>query len=114
MPTHFKSDDSLIDYLHYDDGDGGRFGAQYDCLSSVQQHRAVGIFGRRLYTPDIGGKRNFPGRPDDRPADASPIGEPWLLLAFALLFGGWKMLIDGVLYIVRDDKIYDCRGVLVH
>ena len=65
-------------------------------------------------TSDIGGKRNFPGRPDDRPVDASPIGEPWLLLAFALLFGGWKMLIDGVLYIVRDDKIYDCRGVLVH
>lgn len=30
------------------------------------------------------------------------------------LFGEWKMLIDGVLYIVRDDKIYDCRGVLVH
>ena len=71
-------------------------------------------YSGRGYTPDIGGKRNFPGRPDDRPADASPIGEPWLLLAFALLFGGWKMLIDGVLYIVRDDKIYDCRGVLVH
>ena len=44
------------------------------------------------YTPDIGGKRNFPSRPDDRPADASPIGEPWILLAFALLFGGWITL----------------------
>lgn len=35
------------------------------------------------------GRRNgFGPRPDDKPADTSPIGEPWILMAFALLFGG--------------------------
>lgn len=40
------------------------------------------------------GRRNgFGPRPDDKPADTSPIGEPWILLIFAALFGGiiaWK------------------------
>lgn len=40
------------------------------------------------------GRRNgFGPRPDDKPADTSPIGEPWILGIFALLFGGviaWK------------------------
>ena len=35
------------------------------------------------------GRRNgFGPRPDDRPADTSPIGEPWILLLLAAGFGG--------------------------
>lgn len=33
-------------------------------------------------------KQDFIQRPDDDPAQTSPVGEPWVLLAFALLFGG--------------------------
>ena len=40
------------------------------------------------------GRRNgFGPRVDDKPADTSPIGEPWILLLLAALFGGiitWK------------------------
>ena len=38
-------------------------------------------------------RRGFGPRPDDKPADASPIGDIWILLAFAALFAGviaWK------------------------
>lgn len=33
-------------------------------------------------------KQDFIQRPDDIPAQTSPVGEPWILLVFALLFGG--------------------------
>ena len=34
----------------------------------------------------ISGRKNaFPGRPDTPPAPGSPIGEPWIMLAFAAL-----------------------------
>ena len=32
-------------------------------------------------------KQDFIQRPDDIPAQTSPVGEPWILLVFALLFG---------------------------
>ena len=44
--------------------------------------------------PSTTGRRNgFGPRPDDKPAQTSPIGEPWILAIFALLSGGalaWK------------------------
>ena len=43
------------------------------------------------YTPEGtstgGGPRRFPQRPDINPGE-SPVGEPWIMAIFALLFGG--------------------------
>lgn len=46
-------------------------------------------------------RRGFGPRPDDKPADTSPIGESWVLAIFATLFAGFayarkrKRLTDG-------------------
>ena len=34
------------------------------------------------------GRRYFPGRPDDKPAQTSPVGEPWILFLLASILGG--------------------------
>lgn len=35
-----------------------------------------------------GPRKDFVHRPDDDPAQTSPVGEPWILILFATLFGG--------------------------
>lgn len=48
-----------------------------------------GISSSPNRAPGKGGVRNgFGPRPDDKPADTSPVGEPWVLAAFAFLFAG--------------------------
>lgn len=53
------------------------------------EQSAVGSSSSPNRAPGKGGVRNgFGPRPDDKPADTSPVGEPWILAAFAVLFAG--------------------------
>ncbi len=64
-------------------------GTVYEPFSSVtpSEQSAVGASYSPSDTPG-GPRRGKITGPDTPPADESPIGEPWIMAAFALLFAG--------------------------
>ena len=57
--------------------------------TAPSEQNSEGISSSPNRAPGKGGVRNgFGPRPDDKPADTSPVGEPWILAAFAVLFAG--------------------------